>query len=79
MIITGLLALLAKLPGSKPNQWVEPVESACDLRQYLGDALVVRWELVAELPCEPSGKFLFSRSTVTPAFLSAAPRDGAAA
>ena len=40
-------------------------------RQYLGDGVTVRWELVEELPCEPSGKFLFSRSTVTPAFLQA--------
>ncbi|MBI1914231.1 MAG: phenylacetate--CoA ligase family protein [Planctomycetes bacterium] len=48
-------------------------------RQYLGDAVVVRWEIVEELPCEPSGKFLFSRSTVAPAFLSVAPREGAAA
>jgi phenylacetate-CoA ligase len=48
-------------------------------RQYLGETVVVRWELVDELPCEPSGKFLFSRSTVAPAFLSAAPRDAAAA
>jgi len=39
-------------------------------RQYLGDTVTVRWELVEELPCEPSGKFLFSRSTVVPAFLA---------
>lgn len=38
-------------------------------RQYLGESIEVRCELVDELPCEPSGKFLFSRSTVTPAFL----------
>ena len=40
-------------------------------RPYLGDAVVVRWEQVDELPCELSGKFLFSRSTVAPGFLRA--------
>ena len=38
-------------------------------RQYLGEGTAVGWELVEELPSEPSGKFLFSRSTVTPNFL----------
>ena len=38
-------------------------------RQYLGAEMVVRWEMVEELPSEASGKFLFSRSTVTLAFL----------
>jgi phenylacetate-CoA ligase len=38
-------------------------------RQYLGAATVIGWVLVEELPSEASGKFLFSRSTVTPAFL----------
>ena len=39
-------------------------------RAHLGDTAVVRIELVDSLPAEPSGKFLFSRSTVTPAFLA---------
>jgi hypothetical protein len=30
------------------------------------------WEAVDELTPEPSGKFLFSRSTVTPCFLARA-------
>ncbi len=38
-------------------------------RQYLGENIKVSWELVEELLCEPSGKFLFSRSSVTPSFL----------
>jgi phenylacetate-coenzyme A ligase PaaK-like adenylate-forming protein len=41
-------------------------------RQYLGAETVIGWELVEELPSEASGKFLFSRSTVTPAFLQRA-------
>jgi phenylacetate-CoA ligase len=39
-------------------------------RQYLGENTVVHTEMVNALPAEPSGKFLFSRSTVTPAFLA---------
>lgn len=38
-------------------------------RQYLGAEAVVDNEVVPDLPAEPSGKFLFSRSTVTPGFL----------
>jgi phenylacetate-CoA ligase len=38
-------------------------------RRYLGDGTAVDSEVVADLPAAPSGKFLFSRSTVTPAFL----------
>jgi len=41
-------------------------------REHMGEATRVRWELVEELPCEASGKFLFSRSSVTPAFLQPA-------
>jgi len=39
-------------------------------REYLGDNADVNAELVDALPAEPSGKFLFSRSTVTPDFLA---------
>ena len=38
-------------------------------RRYLGDEASIDSEIVAELPAEPSGKFLFSRSTVAPGFL----------
>jgi phenylacetate-CoA ligase len=41
-------------------------------RRYLGADTVIGWEPVAELPSEASGKFLFSRSTVTPGFLQGA-------
>ena len=39
-------------------------------REYLGAEARVTTEVVASLPAEPSGKFLFSRSTVTPDFLA---------
>lgn len=38
--------------------------------RYLGARMMIDSELVEELPAEPSGKFLFSRSTVVPRFLS---------
>jgi phenylacetate-CoA ligase len=43
-------------------------------RRFLGDGAAVDSETVADLSAEPSGKFLFSRSTVTPSFLGAAAR-----
>lgn len=43
-------------------------------RQHLGDRAEADAELVDVLPAEPSGKFLFSRSTVSPAFLTDARR-----
>lgn len=42
-------------------------------RQYLGSSTTAEAEFVDELPPEPSGKFLFSRSTVTPDFLAPLP------
>jgi phenylacetate-CoA ligase len=42
-------------------------------RQYLGGDTAAGAEFVDELPPEPSGKFLFSRSTVTPDFLAPLP------
>ncbi len=39
--------------------------------RYLGEGTVVDAEVVRELPAEPSGKFLFSRSSVAPEFLTA--------
>jgi phenylacetate-CoA ligase len=57
----------------KPGGAFEP---AADLeylrratRQHLGAEAEVSVELVDALPAEPSGKFLFSRSTVTPEYL----------
>jgi phenylacetate-CoA ligase len=38
-------------------------------RNYLGAGARVSWEVVDELPSEPSGKFLFCRSAVTADFL----------
>jgi phenylacetate-CoA ligase len=38
-------------------------------REFLGARAVIDSEVVEELPVEPSGKFLFSRSTVAPGFL----------
>ncbi|HTU22956.1 MAG TPA: hypothetical protein VMG10_33265 [Gemmataceae bacterium] len=38
-------------------------------RRYLGAEARIDSEVVAELPAEPSGKFLFSRSSVAPGFL----------
>ena len=65
----------------KPGAAFDPVADVEYLRrttrEYLGDRAVVRAELVDALPAEPSGKFLFSRSTVTPDFL--APRAAAVA
>jgi phenylacetate-CoA ligase len=43
-------------------------------RKHLGDRAEAEIEIVDNLPAEPSGKFLFSRSTVTPAFLAASTR-----
>ena len=38
-------------------------------RTYLGETTEVGWEYVEELRSEPSGKYLFCRSSVAPAFL----------
>ena len=42
-------------------------------QKYLGDNTQVDWEFVAELPPQPSGKYLFSRSKVVPDFLKPKP------
>jgi phenylacetate-CoA ligase len=39
---------------------------------YLGEGTEAAVEVVAEIPCEASGKFLFSRSSVAPGFLTPA-------
>src|SRR5262249_30208474 len=51
-----------------PTEDLEYLRNAT--RRFLGEQAAVESEVVAELPAEPSGKFLFSRSTVTPAFLA---------
>jgi hypothetical protein len=38
-------------------------------RRFLGEEAAIESDIVGELPAEPSGKFLFSRSTVAPGFL----------
>src|SRR5262249_20889196 len=43
-------------------------------RHPLGERAEAEFEVVAALPAEPSGKFLFSRSTVPPGFLAGAAR-----
>ncbi len=57
----------------KPGRAYDPDEDTnylrCTTRQYLGDRAMVDVEVVDDLPNEPSGKYLFSRSTVTPSFL----------
>jgi len=57
----------------KPGRDFQPASDLDYLRsatrQHLGAEAGVESEIVEELPAEPSGKFLFSRSTVTPEFL----------
>jgi phenylacetate-CoA ligase len=43
-------------------------------RRHLGDRAEAEAELVDNLPAEPSGKFLFSRSSVTPRFVAGVAR-----
>jgi phenylacetate-CoA ligase len=54
-------------PGFEPAVDLEYVVR--ETRGYLGEGTVVEWELVDELRAEPSGKFLFCHSAVTPDFL----------
>jgi phenylacetate-CoA ligase len=60
----------------KPGRDYSPAQDTnylrCTTRQYLGDRAEVDVEVVDDLPTEPSGKYLFSRSTVTPCFLRGA-------
>src|SRR5262249_49369369 len=44
-------------------------------RKYLGEDTEIDWEFLDELPTEPSGKFLFCRSSVVPRFLGPPPGD----
>jgi phenylacetate-CoA ligase len=58
----------------KPGRNYRPADDTnylrCATRQYLGDRAEVEIEVVDDLPAESSGKFLFSRSSVSPSFLN---------
>jgi phenylacetate-CoA ligase len=60
----------------RPGPDFDPAADAAYLREatrrHLGDGAEVEWEAVEDLPAEPSGKFLFSRSTAAADFLAAA-------
>ncbi len=55
-------------PGYDPGEDGEYLARAT--REHLGEGARADVECVADLPAEPSGKFLFSRSSVAPAFLA---------
>jgi phenylacetate-CoA ligase len=55
-------------PGFDPRADGDYLRQAT--REHLGAAATADVEPVADLPAEPSGKFLFSRSSVAPTFLS---------
>ncbi len=60
----------------KPGRGFRPEEDLAYLqtatRRLLGEETEVAGEIVDDLPTEPSGKFLFSRSSVAPSFLATA-------
>ena len=56
--------------GFNPEADVQYLSDAT--RRHLGAGATFDWEAVDELAAEPSGKFLFSRSTVAPRFLAPA-------
>ena len=60
----------------RPGRDFRPAEDVAYLRaatrDHLGAGAEADAELVDDLPAEPSGKFLFSRSSVAPAFLAGA-------
>lgn len=56
-------------PGRDFNRESDIAYLQQETRRYLGAEAKIDSEVVEELPAEPSGKFLFSRSTVAPAFL----------
>jgi phenylacetate-CoA ligase len=57
-------------PGFNPESDRLYLEDAT--RKHMGDRSTSEVEIVAEFPVPPSGKFLFSRSTVAPSWLSRA-------
>jgi phenylacetate-CoA ligase len=61
-------------PGSDFDATADFAYLGAATRQHLGERAEAEFELVDALPAEPSGKFLFSRSTVTPGFLAGAAR-----
>jgi phenylacetate-CoA ligase len=54
-------------PGFSPQEDLQYLVSTT--REHLGETTQVGWELVDDLPAQPSGKYQFSRSQVVPAFL----------
>jgi phenylacetate-CoA ligase len=66
-------------PGHDFSQADDLVYLERTSREHLGAGTRVRCELVDALPCEASGKFLFSRSSVTPSFLRGSGLAGAGA
>ena len=63
-------------PGNafRPEEDLPYLETST--RRHLGDTMVVDHELVDELKPEPSGKFLFSRSTIAPSYLGGTSAEG---
>jgi phenylacetate-CoA ligase len=58
-------------PGFCPEGDLQYLRNAT--RRFLGERASMEAEWVDQLPAEASGKFLFSRSTVTPGFLAVGP------
>lgn len=67
------------VPGSSFHPQDDVAYLQATTRRYLGEAMEVEVEYVSELAKEPSGKFLFSRSTVTPNFLHPVTNQGVTA
>jgi phenylacetate-CoA ligase len=59
-------------PGSTFDPIADPDYLQAATREHLGPSAECELEMVNDLPVSASGKFLFSRSTVTPAFLQGA-------
>lgn len=60
-------------PGRNFHPVLDPEYLRSATRRYLGEQATVDSEVVADLPAEASGKFLFSRSAAAPAFLAPSP------
>jgi phenylacetate-CoA ligase len=56
-------------PGAAFNRTADLEYLVRESRRHLGEGTVVDWEFVDEMRSEPSGKFLFCHSAVTPDFL----------
>lgn len=76
----GQVQILQRKAGSvtyriKPGRHFNRIGDLDYLRnmtcRYLGAEMQIQSEMVDDLPAEPSGKFLFSRSSVAPEFLAA--------